>query len=93
MQKQAVEMRFDRALGNVEIASDFRVVTSLEQQIDDLPLPGSDLVELLFHNNVHLTAPRSPQSGAETKPLGTSGLGPLRLILQPGGQRAGRAVN
>jgi len=31
-------MRFHRALGDVEIASDFRVVTSLEQQVDDLPL-------------------------------------------------------
>jgi hypothetical protein len=30
-------MRFDGALGNVEIASDFRVVTTLEQQVDDLP--------------------------------------------------------
>jgi len=49
MPKQAVEMRFDRALGNVQFASDFRVVTSLEQQIDDPPLPGSDLAELLFH--------------------------------------------
>jgi hypothetical protein len=43
-------MRFDRALGNVEIASDFRVVTSLEQQIDDLPFPGSHLADLLFHH-------------------------------------------
>jgi hypothetical protein len=49
-EKQAVEIRFDRALGHVQIASDFRVVTSLEQQIDDLPLPGPDLVELVFHN-------------------------------------------
>ena len=37
-------MRFDRSLGNVQIASDFRVVASLEQQIDDLPFPGSYLV-------------------------------------------------
>jgi len=44
-------MRFDRALGNVQIASDFRVVTSLEQQMNDLPFPGSHLAELLFHNH------------------------------------------
>jgi hypothetical protein len=50
-QKQAVEMRFDRALGHVQIASDFRVVTSLEQQIDDLPFPWSHLLEILFHKH------------------------------------------
>jgi hypothetical protein len=50
-QKQAVEMCFDRALGNVQIASDFRIVTSLKQQMDDLPFPGPHLVELLFHNH------------------------------------------
>ncbi len=33
-------MRFHRALGNVQIASDFRVVTSLEQQLNNLPFPG-----------------------------------------------------
>jgi hypothetical protein len=32
-------MRFDCALGNVQIASDFRVVTSLEQQRNNLPFP------------------------------------------------------
>jgi hypothetical protein len=47
--KQPVEMRFHRALGNVQIASDFRVVTSLEQQIDDLPFPWSYLYEIFFH--------------------------------------------
>jgi hypothetical protein len=50
-QKQAVEMRFDRSLGNVQIFSNFRVVTSLEKQIDDLPFPGAHLAELLFHNH------------------------------------------
>ena len=44
-------MRFDRALGNVQIASDFRVVTSLEKQIYDLPFPGTHLVEFLFHKD------------------------------------------
>jgi len=51
MQEQAVEMRFDRALGDVQIAGDFRVVTPLEKQVDDLPLPGPYLVELLFHKH------------------------------------------
>jgi|HubBroStandDraft_5_1064220.scaffolds.fasta_scaffold01842_4 hypothetical protein len=48
-------MRFHRALGNVQIASDFRVITSLQQQLDQLPLPRSHLVELLFHKALHLT--------------------------------------
>jgi len=47
-------MRFDGALGNIQIPSDFRVVTSLEKQIDDLPFPGAHLAELLFHKNTHL---------------------------------------
>ena len=42
-------MRFNRALSNVQIASDFRVVTALEQQLDDLPFPWSHLLKLLFH--------------------------------------------
>jgi hypothetical protein len=48
-------MRFHRALSNVQIASDFRVITSLQQQLDQLPLPRSHLVELLFHKALHLT--------------------------------------
>jgi hypothetical protein len=49
--------------------SDFRVVTSLEQQINDLPFPWSHLVELLFHKSLHLTdtAPVTA-SAAETRP-------------------------
>ena len=46
-------MSFDGPLGYVQIASDFRVVASLQQQIDDLPLPGSHLVDLLIHE-LHL---------------------------------------
>ena len=42
-------MCFDGALGYVQIASDFGVVASLEQEIDDLTLPGTYLAELLFH--------------------------------------------
>jgi len=49
VQKQAVEICFDGALGHIQVASDFRVVTALEQQIDDLPFPWSQLVEFVFH--------------------------------------------
>jgi hypothetical protein len=42
-------MRFHSTLGYIEIASDFRVVTPLQQQIDDLPVPGPYWAELLFH--------------------------------------------
>src|ERR1700688_3932136 len=51
-------MRFDGSLGNVQIASDFRVVTSLKKQIDDLPFPGTHLVELFFH--IDCTWPMQP---------------------------------
>ena len=44
-------MRFDGSLGNVQIASDFRVVTSLKKQIYDLPFPGTYVVELFFHKD------------------------------------------
>ncbi len=44
-------MSFDGTLGHVQIASDFRVIASLEQQLDNLPFPGSHFVELLFHND------------------------------------------
>jgi hypothetical protein len=57
-QKQAVEVCFDCALGDIQVASDFRVVASLEQQIDDLPFPRSHLAELLFHKSLHLTDAR-----------------------------------
>ena len=51
-------MCFDGSLGNVQIASDFRVVTSLEQQIDDLSLPGPHLAEFFFHKRC--TCPTRP---------------------------------
>jgi hypothetical protein len=51
-------MRLDRSLGDVQILSDFRVVTPLKQQIDDLPFPGSHVAEVLFHKN-H-TSPMRP---------------------------------
>jgi hypothetical protein len=80
-------MRFDGSLGNVQIASDFRVVTSLKKQIYDLPFPGTHLVELLFHKDC--TWPMRPgllQSGEAIRSLGTSGFGSLRLILHSRGQ-------
>ncbi len=44
-------MRFDGSLGDIQIVSDFRVVTALKQKIYDLPLPGTHLVELFFHKD------------------------------------------
>lgn len=80
-------MRFHRSLGDVQVASDFRVVTSLQQKVDNLPLPRSHLAEMFFHKELHLTdnAPEAA-SGAETCPLGASGFGSLRLILHSRGQ-------
>ena len=68
-------MRFHRPLGNVQVASDFRVVTSLQQKFDNLPLPRSHLAESLFHKELHLTdnAPEAA-SGAETCPPSASGI-------------------
>jgi len=40
---------FNRALGNVQIASDFGIVAALQQQIDDLLFPGTHFVEFFFH--------------------------------------------
>jgi hypothetical protein len=48
-QEQTIKMCFHGALGDVQIASDFRIVTALKQQIDDLPIPLSYFSELLFH--------------------------------------------
>ena len=53
-------MRLDRSLGNVQIFSDFRVVTSLEKQINHLPFPGPHMVELLFHKTPHLADATRP---------------------------------
>jgi len=51
-------MCLDRSLGNVQISSDFRVVTSLEKQFNHLPFPGIHLAELLFHK--HRASPMRP---------------------------------
>jgi hypothetical protein len=42
-------VRFDGALGDMEMASDFGVVAALEQKIDDLPLPGVHLSVQFVH--------------------------------------------
>jgi hypothetical protein len=85
-QKQAIEMRFHRSLGDVQVASDFRVVTSLQQQVDNLPLPWSHLAEMFFHKNCTSPTRSEAASGAETCPLGASGFGSLRHILHSRGQ-------
>jgi hypothetical protein len=79
-------MRLDRSLGDVQIFSDFRIVTSLKKQIDDLPFPGSYVVELLFHK--HHTSPIRPGGckWLSNQVLGISGFGSLRPILHSHGQ-------
>jgi hypothetical protein len=47
-------MCFHGALGYVQIASDLRVVTTLEQQVDDLLLPLPQRNDIFFHA-LHLT--------------------------------------
>jgi hypothetical protein len=62
-------MCFDGSLGNVQIASDFRVVAPLQQQIDDLALAGPHVAVVLFHHSLHLTDEfRSPSSGCQPGP-------------------------
>jgi hypothetical protein len=58
-QKHAVEMGLDRAFCDLQIARDFRVVTSLEQKINDLLLPAPQAAERFFHV-LHLTAAQVP---------------------------------
>src|SRR5258708_38808036 len=79
-------MRFDGSLGDIQIVSDFRVVTSLKQKIYDLPLPGTHLVELFFHKDCTWPVwPRSHKCKAIGSP-GRSGFGSFRLILHSRGQ-------
>ena len=54
-------MCFHGALGDVQIASDFRIATALKQQIDDLPLPLSHFSKLLFHALTSRDALGAPQ--------------------------------
>ena len=87
-------MCLDRSLGDVQIVSDFRVVASLQQQIDDLPFAGPHLAEFLFHISLHLSdIPWSPQVARLTRSQGTSGFGSLRLILHSLGQIGVSDVN
>jgi hypothetical protein len=51
-------MRLDRAFGNVQIPSNFGIVTPLQKQIDDLTFTGSDFAKILFHK--HHTFPTPP---------------------------------
>ena len=86
-------MRFDGSLGNVQIASDFRVVTSLKKQIYDLPFPRTHLIELFFHKTAPDRYGTDRSSGEAIRSLGTSGFGPLRLILHSRGQTGAWDVN
>jgi hypothetical protein len=80
-------MRFDGSLGHVQIASDFRVVTSLKKKIYDLPFPGTHLVELFFHKNCPWPLrSRLLQVAKQSGSVGTFGFGSLRLILHSRGQ-------
>jgi hypothetical protein len=80
-QEQPVEMCFDRSLSNMEILSDFCVVASLQQQINDLLLAGPHFIELLIHKTLHLTdAPWSPQVALEPGPETPSGFGSFLLL-------------
>ena len=78
-------MRLDRSLGNVQISCDFRVVASLEKQINNLPFPGLHPAEILFHK--HRTSPLRPgrwkwQSGPAAHWIRVFSC----LILHSGGQ-------
>jgi hypothetical protein len=59
-------MSFDRALGDVEIASDFGIVTALEQEFDDLLFAGSHGSQRV----VHFTFTSKPAPDAENGRIG-----------------------
>jgi hypothetical protein len=48
-QKKPVEMRFHGSPGHFELAGDFCVVTSLQEQFDDLLFSRTQANGLLFH--------------------------------------------
>jgi len=83
-------MSFDGALGHVQIPSDLRVVTSLEQQVDNLLFPRSYLGKLLFDCHLHLTEMYAAvaASGAKNQAPRRIWIQSLRLILQTAGQNA-----
>ena len=81
-------MRFDGSLGNIQIASDFRIVTSLKKKIYDLPFPGTHWVQLLFFHK-DCTWPMRPRSLQVAKAIRNRRhirFGSLRLILHSRGQ-------
>jgi hypothetical protein len=53
-------MCFYGSLGYVQIASNFRIVTTLQEKLDDLLLPLPHLSKFLFHVVPPLDAHRSP---------------------------------
>jgi len=59
-------MSFNGALGDVQIASDFGVIASLQQKIDDLLFAGTHLAELLFHNTFTSQKPHRNRKSGET---------------------------
>src|ERR1035438_6667787 len=81
-------MSFDGALSHVEIPSDLRVVTSLEQQFDNLLFARSYLSKLLFDCHLHLTETyaAAAASGAKNQAPRRIWIQSLRLILQTAGQ-------
>jgi len=74
-------MRFDGSFGDVQIFSNFRVVTSLEKQIDDLTFPWAHLIELLFHGTAPLRCDPDRCKWLATRSLGASGFGSLCLTF------------
>jgi hypothetical protein len=88
-------MSFDGALSHVEIPSDLRVVTSLEQQLDNLLFPGSYLGNLFFDCHLHLTEMYAgvDASGAKSQAPRRIWIQSLRLILQTAGQNGPFLLN
>jgi hypothetical protein len=50
-EKQPVEMSFHGAPGHFELAGNFRVVTALQQQLDNLLFAWTEPNDRLFHSN------------------------------------------
>lgn len=80
-------MCLDGALGNMKIASDFRVIASLEQELNNLSFPGAYLFELFVHKTLHLPdAFHPPHVAIQLRLPDASGLGSLPNILHSHGQ-------
>jgi hypothetical protein len=77
-------MSFHGALGYVQIASDFRIITALKQQFDDLLLPVSHLTAIFCHAfPLNRCTPRLPQVANRQSRSGTQVLDSSRCILCP----------